>query len=339
MIILYKSKISIIINNMVRFGDSDAFIINDLELKNKIIDYIFNTIEPSNYKFNMLENIQQLNYLKGNEHYVSPNFKGYNYFLLFTKFTYKNILSSYCVAIDKKMLSYQKKTIDVKKVFMYKIKVMASSSIFKGTLLDCKMIKNMMLIKDCYQLMGNSIIDMDMIEKMIHLDNIIANQFHVDYCENFKLKINKFYNYEMLADIINNIIPKCELEIIGLVFSPKKSGICYIFNEKKQQEKVQIENTNVIKNESYNMIHQIKDFLNNREYSYETNGKKKVLYVEPSEISDVFTIYDNDERIGIAHIPNFKISTYCRENILEKTKCLCIFNKQFNKWIPLKIQE
>ena len=60
------------------------------------------------------------------------------------------------------------------------------------------------------------------------MDSIIANQFHKDYCPNFKLKINKLYKYNMLEEIVKNIIPNCELEITGLVFYPFKSGISYI---------------------------------------------------------------------------------------------------------------
>lgn len=332
---------------MVKFGDSEAFIINDLDLKNKIIDYLFSIIDLSKYRYNMLDNVQQLNFLKTHEHYVSPNFKGYNYFLLFYKFNNKDNKDSYphCIAIDKKNLSYHKNTIDIKKVFMFKLKVMASQSIFRGTLFDTKLIKNIMLVKDCYYIMGNNIIDMEMNDKMIYLDTIIANQFQKNYSMNFKLKINKLYKYNMLNDIITNIIPKCELEIIGLIFYPQKSGISYIYTDKKPIEKVSItitnnNNTNNNINESYNMIHQIKEFLISREYSYESGNIKKILLVEPSDISDVYYIYDNSsntDKIGIAHIPNLKTSIYCRENIKERVKCLCIFNKQFNKWIPLKI--
>ena len=67
---------------MVKFGDSEAIIINDLDFKNKIIDYLFNTIDISKYRYNMLDSMQQLNFLKLNEHYISPNFKGYNYFVI-----------------------------------------------------------------------------------------------------------------------------------------------------------------------------------------------------------------------------------------------------------------
>ncbi len=328
---------------MVKFVNSDAFIINDLELKNKIIDYIFSIIELSKYRYNMLENIQQLNYLKINEHYVSPNFKGYNYFLLFYKFKdniQKNKESSYCIAIDKKNLSYHRKSIDIKKIFMYRIKILTSSSIFMGSLFDAKLVKDIMLIKDCYFLMGNNITDMEINEKMIYLDSIFANQFHKDCCANFKLKINKLYKYNMLNEIVKNIIPNCELEIIGLIFYPNKSGISYIYTDKTFDNKTSQPsslNIKIISNDSYNMIYQVKEFLTSRIYSYENNGIKKILEIEPTDISDVFYIYENDSKIGIAHIPNYKISTYCRENITEKMKCLCCFSKQFNKWIPLKI--
>ena len=327
---------------MVKFGNSDAFIINDLDLKTKIIDYIFSIIELSKYRYNMLENIQQLNFLKTNEHYVSPNFKGFNYFLLFYKFKdniQKNKESSYCIAIDKKNLSYHKKSIDIKKVYMFRVKIFASSSIFMGSLFDTKLIRDIMLVKDCYYLMGNNICDMEMNEKMIYLDSIIANQFHKDYCPNFKLKINKLYKYNMLEEIIKNIIPNCELEITGLVFYPFKSGMSYIFTEKAIIDKTTVSqsNTKIVSNESYNMIHEITQFLTNRIYSYETNGPKKILFIEPTEITDVFNLFENETKIGIAHVPNYKVSTYCRENIKNKVKCLCIFNKQFNKWIPLNI--
>jgi hypothetical protein len=332
---------------MVKFGSSDAFIINDLDLKTKIIDYIFSIIELSKYRYNMLENIQQLNFLKANEHYVSPNFKGFNYFLLFYKFKdniQKNKDSSYCIAIDKKNLSYHRNSIDVKKIYMFRVKMYAATSIFMGTLFDTKLIKDIMLVKDCYQLMGNNICEMEMNEKLIYIDSIIGNQFHKEYCPNFKLKINKLYKYNMLEEIVKNIIPNSQLEITGLVFYPVKSGVSYIYNEKSIIEKANSQTTrtiSIISNESYNMIHEIKSFLTSRVYSYENNGIKKILIIEPTEITDVYNLYntedtDND-KLGIAHIPNYKVSTYCRENIKDKVKCLCIFNKQFNKWIPLNL--
>jgi hypothetical protein len=208
-----------------------------------------------------------------------------------------------------------------------------------GSLFDTKLIKDIMLVKDCYYLMGNNTTDMEMNEKMIYLDSIIANQFHKEYCNNFKLKINKLYKYNMLDEIVKNVIPNCELEIIGLIFYPIKSGVSYIFTEKSIEKTPQsnTQNIKIISNDSYNMIFQIKEFLSSRVYSYENNSMKKVLELEPTDITDVYYVYDNDSKLGIAHIPNLKVSNYCRENINEKKKCLCSFSKQFNKWIPLNI--
>ena len=146
----------------------------------------------------------------------------------------------------------------------------------------------------------------------------------------------------MLNEIVKTIIPNCELEITGLIFYPLKSGISYIYTDKAIEAKSEPHNNQTVKiisNDSYNMIHQIKQFLSSRVYSYENNSIKKVLFVEPTEITDVFNIYENDEdvKLGIAHIPNLKVSTFCRENITQKKKCVCSFSKQFNKWIPLNI--
>lgn len=318
---------------MVRFGDSDAFIINDLDLKTKIIDYIFSLVDLSKYKYNMLENVSMLNFLKTNEHYVSPNYKGFNYFLLFYKFNN----TPHCVAIDKKNLTYSRQKIDIKKVFIIKFKCMVSQSILRGSLFDAKLItngsSNVMLIKDCFHLMGNNIVDMEMSDKMIYIDNVISNQFQKDGCANFKIKINKLHKYNMLREIVDNIIPKSEFEINGLMFCPPKSGVSYIYTEKKQQEKI---NNITVESKSYNMIHEIKQFLMSRKYGYE-NEKKKIYYVEPTEITDVYNIIDNDERIGIAHIPDYKTSQYCRDNIKSRVKCQCIYNKHFNKWVPINI--
>jgi len=56
-------------------GKSDAFLISENEVKSKVIDYLYNTLNLSKYRYVMLNNIQKLEFLKENEHYVSPNYK------------------------------------------------------------------------------------------------------------------------------------------------------------------------------------------------------------------------------------------------------------------------
>ena len=86
----------------------------------------------------MLNNLQRLTFLKENDHYVTPNFVGYNYLLLFLTVESKK----YCVVIDKKRLSYHRNQVNLKKVNIYKLLVNTTSSIFRGTIFDCKLINS-----------------------------------------------------------------------------------------------------------------------------------------------------------------------------------------------------
>ena len=69
--------------------------------------------------------------------------------------------------------------------------------------------------------------------------------------------------------------------------------------------------------------------------------KKKLinLDISKSEISDVYNLYDDNKKIGIAHIPNIKTSLYLQNNILKDDKYLinCVYYKKFDKYIPLSL--
>ena len=45
-------------NKQINFGNSKGLIINDLNVKNKIFDYLFNSLNLSKYRYVMLNNIQ-----------------------------------------------------------------------------------------------------------------------------------------------------------------------------------------------------------------------------------------------------------------------------------------
>jgi hypothetical protein len=324
-----------------RIGNNDAIIMNDLDVKTKIIDYLFNSIDLSKYRYTMLDSLDRLNNLKKNDHYVSPNFKGFNYFVIFKKINDTN----YCILVDKKKLSYHRNKVNVYKTPIFKIKISTSDSIYQGTIMDCKMVrkenKYFMLIKDCYIMTGNNILNMEMQYKMKYIDGIISNQFPKNYCKNFIFKINKLYNYDDLQHLVDNVIPNCDIEIQGLIFYPKYSGITVIHIEKKV-EKIEIDNTvKQVDNNSYHLIKNIVEFLSKRNYSYE-KGKHEKLYISKTNITDVYNLYKKDSdsytRIGIAHVPNMKISLYLQKNIDDnKKEIYCVFNKKFNKYIPLSL--
>ena len=322
-------------NKNYKFGKGDATIINDLDIKTKIIDYLFNSIELYKFRYKMLDNLQQLEFLKDNTHYVSPNFKGYNYFLIFMKIDN----SSYCLAIDKKKITYQKNKLNVNMTKIIRLNIKTTNTLFRGSIFDCKFINNnTMIIKDCYKLMGNSLLQMEIKDKLLYLNNIVNNQIHNN--PYFDIKFNKLYEYTELNNLIKNIIPKCKYNIQGLVFFPLYSGITIIYtNNTNKNNKPLLENNDNVENVTYNLITDIKNILKNRKYYYEKEGEKKTLLIERTDISDVYNVFENDIRLGIAHIPNMKTSEYCRNNLAEgnSKKFYCIFNNKYKKWLPLSI--
>lgn len=335
----------------ISFGSSESFLIYDINTKQKILDYIYSNLNLSKHRFIMLNNISKLEFLRDNEHFVSPGFKGYNYFLIFINLDEKDqngkqVSKKYCVAIDRRKLSYHKDQVDVKTVFMVKTHIKVSESIFNGTIFDGKLIESsnkfIFLIQDCFYLMGKKILDMEMEQKMGHLDNILKIHFSdTTICDNFIFKLNKLYTYNEIEDLIKNIMPSCSIPSQGLVFYPKYSGVSIIHIEKKI-DKVGIEtNQQPIESKSYDMIYNFVDFIKTRTYSYEKGNKTRNFWLRKSNIPDVYNLSEKDdsERVGIAHIPNIRISHLCDEHIKEDTsvKFNCVYHTKFKKWVPVSI--
>jgi hypothetical protein len=343
------------------FGNSDGYIVDEY-IKTKVIDYIYSNLNLSNHRYIMLNTIQKLKYLQDNEHYVSPNFKGYNYLMIMLTIDGSHI----CVVIDRKKLSYHKEQLDMKTIQIIQINMIFSKIIYSGTILDGKLIQTnneyIYLIQDCFYLMGKHMFKMEMMQKMNYLDTILKthfikntneitngdyqhsystkNQNNSSYRTNFNFKLNKLYKYNELENLINSL-SKLHINTNGIIFYPKYSGITNIHIEKKV-EKVDINTNNkeIIEQKSYHIIHDFVNFLKSRTYSYESNNKMKILWLNRTSIPDVYDIaeVENGEKQGIALIPNLKISQMCDELIGDKSiKFNCIFCNRFKKWIPLNV--
>jgi hypothetical protein len=327
----------------ITIGDGDGILLLDSEseAKNKIIEYLYNAINLSNLRYGMLDNIQKLNFLQENEHYVSPNYKGLNYLLIFANIMGK----AYTVLINRKKLSYHKNQLDMKTVFIVKILINTNPNMYAGSIFDGKIIQkngqSHFLIQDCFCLMGKNLMDMEMGQKMLYLNDIINSNLAQKSCNNFTFKLNKLYNYSELPELIKNIMPKSDIVSNGIIFYPKLSGNSIIHIEKKI-DKVDITSTQneVIESKTYDLICDFNNFLNCRSYSYEKGNIRKVLYICKTDIPDVYNLYNNknEPKMGIAHIPNLKVSHYCNNNITKNlVKVNCVFYPKFDKWIPLQI--
>jgi hypothetical protein len=323
-------------------GGSDAFLISEDDVKSKVIDYLYNTLNLSKYRYVMLDNIQKLKSLQENEHYVSPNYKGHSYFLIFMTVLNRSM----CFLIDRKKLSYHKNQVDLHSLFLPKINVNTNNNMFSGSIFEGKIVKKddnyYFLIQDCFCLMNKKILDMEIQQKMLYLNDIIKSNLAGDnVCSNFSFKVNKLYKYNDLEKLIHEIIPNCGIPSNGLIFYPKTSGIVVLYIDKKI-EKVDIESKQEekITNRSFDIVYNFKEFLNSRTYSYEKESKRKILWIKKTDIPDVYNLYEKKDnpKIGIAHIPNLKISHYCLKNISTKlVQCSCVYSNKFQKWIPISV--
>jgi hypothetical protein len=342
----------------VILGAGDAYML-DMPEKTKVIDWLYQKLDLSKHRYNILNSIQRLEFLQKNIHYISPNFKGYNYLLLFltvennskennSKENNSKENIKYCVAIDRKKLSYHKSQLDMTSIQLFQFNMKINDDIFKGTIFDGKLIQNnndyIFLIQDCFYLMGNKMLDMTMSKKMDHMNNIMNTYFKKDkniesYCKNFEFKLNKLYNYDELEDLISNL-SKFTFQSNGLIFYPQKSGITVLFIEKKVEKVIISTSNDTIEQKSYHIINDFIDFLKSRSYSYEANSMIKPMWLSRTEVPDVYDISEKEhgDKIGIAMIPNLKTSQMC-DNIIgdSMVRFNCVYSNKFKKWIPLNV--
>jgi len=346
---------------MIKFGSSDVQLIKD---KSNVIDFLYSKIDLSKYRYNILNHLDKLKFLQENIHFVSPNYNGFNYLIIFMKLNNENV----CVAIDRKKLSYHKNQLDMNVLQILKLDMKTNDTLYNGTIFDGKLVNNnnnnnnnkyIFLIQDCFYMMGNKLLNMNMKDKMTHLNSVINNNFKDNYSKNITFKINKLYNYDDIESLVNKM-DTLEYKSYGLIFFPQVSGITTLHIEKKETnnntkeinnntkeinnntkeinniKQITINNRDNIEQKTYNIITNFVNFLKNRIYSYEENGKTKILTLSKTEITDVYDIFDNTEKLGIALIPNLRISHMCSELITDKPiKFKCIYCNKFKKWIPL----
>jgi hypothetical protein len=339
----------------------DALVVQLIKDKSTVVDFLYSKIDLSKYRYNILNHVDKLKFLQENIHFVSPNYNGFNYLIIFMKLNNENV----CIAIDRKKLSYHKNQLDMNNLQILKLDMKTNDTLYNGTIFDGKLINNnnkyIFLIQDCFYMMGNKLLNMNMKDKMTHLNSVINNNFinsvinnnfKDNYSKNIIFKINKLYNYDDIETLVNKM-DTLEYKSYGLIFFPQVSGITTLHIEKKDtnintreqnintreinnKKEITINNRDNIEQKTYNIITNFVNFLKNRIYSYEENGKTKILSLSKTEITDVYDIFDNTEKLGIALIPNLRISHMCSELITDKPiKFKCVYCNKFKKWIPL----
>ena len=250
--------------------------------KKKIVEYIYDNINLSKYKFMILENENQLQLLSEKKYYTSINFIGYNYFLVFTKIRNNN----FSFLIDRKTLNYEYSKINLEMIKTINVKIDINNDIYNGSIFDGSYINNEFMITDVLMFKGENktLITIDM--KLLEIYNYLNKNYNENENDTIKLMINKLYKIEETEKVINKIIPSIKnYKIRGLIFYPEISGtkLLYLFNTKQNNDEHNNDkhnndkhNNDKYNNDRYNIDRHNnpnKDKYNNDKYNKQINDR------------------------------------------------------------------
>lgn len=339
----------------------------DLNEKKLLIDYIYSNINISKFKYKLLENYNDLeNFQESNKFYVSANFSGSNYLLIFCKIKSK----FYSFMVDRKTLSFNSEQIKYENVNIMPINIKLENSIYNGTIIDGIFIKHdkkkekFFVITDLYMFRGVTTEKDKINMKLLNIETYL--DYNMKSCQNFILTINKLYELENIDKLVNEDIKKThDFHVRGLSFYPEISStkLIYVFNEDKDKK---ILNKNNYENPIKENREIIMPTLNTDNFMIENKKTKNkyiakteyktqeitfVLELKKTEISDVYKLFSVEEfekdnkkilktkKMGIAYIPTRDISLKCKEifnkNVNGRALFYCKFDNDKNKWIPL----
>jgi hypothetical protein len=102
------------------------------QLKQQLINYIYNIVDLSRFKFELLQYNIELPQLVERKYFVSVNFSGLSCLLVFAKI--KDKYHSFLV--ERKTLSYNSSKVDINVVKLFNVHLKLDPEIYNGTIFD-----------------------------------------------------------------------------------------------------------------------------------------------------------------------------------------------------------
>lgn len=337
------------------------------KMKNYIVEYLYDKLEMSDYKYVIVKNISDMYDLRNNKYYVSSNSCGINSFLVFTK----NKDKFYSCYVDRRSISYNKDTLKKETVRMKEVTIPVNKELYNGTIFDGIWIdedlssnntnknkKKYFIITDIYEFCGKKYITMDYLKKMSHFNFYFDKYFDKEQ-SNIELIIQRPFEINNVDKMFKEHIYENfkKLNIKGISFFPMYSGskLIYLFDKEDENTKTEL----------LNGVHKmIKNKKNNHDnYDNYSNESIKIYKFRPSNIDstdeiklkflltkttlpdvyNIYSIFNNNKKyiykkIDIAYVPTYDLSVNLRAQFLNETKIIfdCKLDYDKNKWVPIK---
>ena len=245
--------------------------------------------------------------LKEKNHPIMIEYNSYRILILLT--IYNN--RKYCILIDQNIPN---------KIRMILIKQRFSDNLYNNTLFDCELLLDKrnnwnILIFDIIML-ENKIVTESFHKKYKIINNIIENNYVNDkFIQLCNIKKKKVYMFNDLVNLINNNLYNSDYLVSGIIFVTDENYLLLNFNNKVYQN-------------------------NNQKVEININKSNRNFEMRITNLPDIFELYDENNKIGIASISTLELSELCN-SIFEKYKNQknifeCKYNSQFEKWEPVK---
>lgn len=339
--------------------------ITDLQLKQKLVNYVYKKLDLSSYKYKILKFDYELEDLKTAKHYVSPNFAGMNALLVFTKVQGK----FFSFMIDRKTLSYNPAKLDIAKTRIIKLRVRVKPDVYDGTILDGIYITNYktrhhhFVATDAYFLSNEDVrkdkITNKLIQTKVFLDNIKEDESF----NNVTFLTNELFELHDVKTMINNHLPKMKLSTLvrGIAFYPEHSSTKLIYFFEKDDtilKGITVNESNLAENnndpyevkeiEQTTDVEKLKDSLSeSKKFHFEfpeSFEMERIFMMFKTETPDVYDLYlvklvnkkGKLKKYDTAYVPTAEVHELCH-NMFETKKnklVVCSLDKEKTKWIP-----
>jgi len=325
--------------------------ITNNNIKNSIISLIYQEINVSNFRYQILEN-NTIDLIKKDTYYITPHIVGSNCWIIYCQIN----SIKYQVILYKKDLKPIKNQINVQSIKIYEFKYNNLDKdiikLYPLTVFDGKFIminedainKYIFLIQDMYCYDNQKMITKKLPDKVKVIEGLLQS-LNTGLDKSFIIKLSGIYTFDQIGDLIFNKIKQSKLKINGLIFLPEKSGkiLLYINDNDFNMLRNNIPSESICKNYASLSVPSIP-----LQMSIEKQLDKHLIstfVLRKTNIPDVFEIYKYENEkiylnlkkenyIGICHIPDIKTSHYCKmmgdtHNIFVNK---CNYNYKFKKW-------
>lgn len=345
----------------ISFCDKECYNINQNTVKDKLITYIqqkYDYIKIIKNEYVMI-NPRFLYNITKHEHIITTLTNGNPYLLFLT------IVDDvkWCIFIDRKLKNgYSYPKIHCTQ-YDFDDELFRDETMFNGELVRDVNRHWKFIINDIFIYKGvNLKLQKNYLSRMELIHNIFNNSYtkstDIEICP---LQIKRVFQYKDINFIFDKFIPDLSYTCRGLIFNTlggKYSSYVWILPKENQirvrkmnNEEADLgfvidANKTFVKPKdvfSQNMINSIPDS------KYINKDITKELIITKATVPDIYNLYNSeidtgniDTTLGIAYIPNIKISSMLYQYFANNTnkmycKVSCVFHNYFERWIPTEI--